>query len=334
MKDGKVFHQWLATLEQALATEVMNKAMVMPTLKKLTQSLTYEKLVWLNMVFNMGDSFNKVLDSLGFSCQKEGLPLLIAEKGADALVGVNKEVTQWLLKQRHCQLLPLHMASMIEQGNTEVTDLIQKFIETSVNNTFIESRQSPLNNPHLQAVYRKYPKFKAGWGANFSDFSEETKNKLLSPKETLVLTEDPWDLFISGVEVGTCLSPDGFRSLKSGLMSYVMDGRNAMIVRKNQKGTILSRSVIRMVLDQDDHPALFLEKGYPDKSNLLFIDAAREIANEMELPLYHWGDAKKAEKGKTVKLLEGRAPFDYFDAFPLLQERQKLTITNVQRDVR
>ncbi len=184
---------------------------------------------------------------------------------------------------------------------------------------------------HLQAVYKKYPRFEAGWGANFSGFSEETRNKLLSQGETLKLTEDPWDLFISGLEVKSCISPDGLHSYRRGLMSYVMDGRNAMIVIKNQKGNILSRSVIRMVLDQDDSPALLLEKGYPDQSNLLFIDAARDIADEMELPLYRCVDAKKGEK---VKVLEGRAPFDYFDEFLSTKERQELTITKVQRDVR
>ncbi|WP_257255352.1 MULTISPECIES: hypothetical protein [unclassified Endozoicomonas] len=331
MKDGKVFHHWLATLEQALASKVMNKAMVMPILKQLTQSLTYEKLVWLYMIFNMGERFNTFLDSMGFSCQKEGLPMLIAEKGMDALVGANKGFSQWLMKQRHYHLLPLYMATMIEEGNREITDLVYEFIETSTNNTFIRSRQSPQNNPHLQAVYKDFPQFKAGWRANFSDFSEKTRNKLLSREETLELTEDPWDLFISGLEVKTCLSPDGLKSYRSGLMSYVMDGRNAMIVKKNQKGNILSRSVIRMVFDQDDRPALFLEKGYPDGNNLLFIDAAREIAEEMELPLYHCVEAKK---GEELKLLEGRAPFDYFDEFPLLMERQKLTITKVKRDSR
>ncbi|WOG27702.1 hypothetical protein [Endozoicomonas sp. 8E] len=333
MKDGKIFHQWLSTLEQMLASEVMNKAMVMPILKKLTQSLTYEKLGWLYMAFKIGDSFTAFLDSMGLSCQKVRLPLLIAEKGADAFVGVNEEVPQWLMKQRHHHLLPFYMASMIEQGNAEVIDLTHQFIETSVNNTFIQGRLSPLNNKHLQAVYKKYPRFEAGWGANFSGFSEETRKKLLSPGETLMLTEDPWDLFISGLEVKSCLSPDGSEDFRSGLMSYVMDGRNAMIVIKNQKGNILSRSVIRMVLDQDDRPALLLEKGYPDESNLLFIDAARDIAEEMDLPLYHCVDVETGEKD-TIKLLEGRAPFDYFDEFPFLMERQKLTITDVQRDVR
>ncbi|WP_422413662.1 MULTISPECIES: hypothetical protein [unclassified Endozoicomonas] len=334
MKDGKVFHQWLVTLERLLASNDMNKAMVIQTLKKLTQSLTYEKLGLLYMIFNMGDRFNQFLDSMGLSCQKEGLPLLIAEKGADALVGKSKEVSQWLWKQRHYHLLPFYMAAMEEYGNREVTDLIHQFIEASASNTFTVSRQSPLNNPHLQAVYRKYPQFKAGWGANFSDFSVETRNKLLSPGETLRLTEDPWDLFISGLEVRTCLTPDGAQDYSRGLMSYVMDGRNAMIVRKSAKGDILSRSVIRLVFDRDDRPALFLEKAYPDKSDLLFIDAARDIADEMELPLYHRADPKKGETGEEVKLLEGRAPFDYFDAFMVSKERQEVTITNVQYDVR
>ena len=337
LKDGKVFHQWLATLEEALASEVLNKTMVMPLLKKLSQSLTYEKLGLLHTLFKIKDDSNEFLNSMSFSCLKDGLPLLIAEQGAGALEAENKEGSQWLLQQRYYHLLPVYLLSVTEygkkHGNAEITDLIHEFIETSANNTFIENRQSPLNNPHLQAVYREYPKFQAGWGANFSHFSEATRDKLLSPGETLELTEDPWDLFISGVEVNSCQSPDGHAHENSGLMSYVMDGRNAMIVRKNKKGTILTRSVIRMVLDQDDHPALFLEKAYPEKSDLLFIDAARDIAEQMELPLYHRLDTKKGGKGATVKLLKGRAPYDYFDSFMALRTRQEITLSNVQRDI-
>ena len=72
-------------------------------------------------------------------------------------MGKSKGVSQWLFKQRHYHLLPSYMASMTECGNTEITDLIHEFIEASANNTFIENRQSPLNNPHLQAVYRNTP---------------------------------------------------------------------------------------------------------------------------------------------------------------------------------
>lgn len=338
IKDSKVFHQWLATLEEALASKVMNKAMVMPLLKKLTQSLTFEKLGLLHTTFKIKDNSNEFLNSMSFSCLKEGLPLLIAEQGAAALEVENKEDSQWLLQQRHYHLLPVYLLSVAEygkkHGNTEITDLIHEFIATSANNTFIESRQSPRNNPHLQAVYREYPQFQAGWGANFSHFSEATRHKLLSPGETLELTEDPWDLFISGVEVKSCQSPDGHAHENSGLMSYVMDGRNAMIVKKNKKGTILTRSVIRMVFDQDDHPALFLERAYPDKSDSLFIDAARDIADQMKLPLYYRLDTKKDGKGATVKLLKGRAPYDYFDSFLTLKTRQEITFHNVQRDVR
>ena len=84
-----------------------------------------------------------------------------------------------------------------------------------------------------------------------------------------------------------------------------------------------------MVLDQDDRPALFLEMGYPEKIALMFIDAAREIAGQMDLPLYHHVDYPT---GDEVKLLEGRAPLDYFDAFSGILERQKVTFTHVQRD--
>ena len=339
MKDCKVFHQWLATLELVSACEVTDE--VMPILKELTQSMTFEKLGLLYVAFKLEDRLHEFLERMGLNCPKEGLPLLIAKKGGDVFVGKSKTDSQWLLQQRHFHLLPTYLASMEDYcshcGNTELVPLIQEFIKTCTDNTFIENRQSPLNNRHLMAVYQKYPLFIAGWRANFSNFSQETRNKLLSPGETLELTEDPWDLFISGLEVKTCLSPDSKLELNQGLMGYVMDGRNAMIVRKSKKGNILSRSLIRMVLDQDDRPALLLEMAYPEQRNLLYIDAARDIADEMKLPLYHRKDPEKddaAVAGENVKLLEGRAPLEYFDLHNDTMKRQELVFSKVKRDAR
>ena len=339
IKDCKVFHQWLATLELVSACEVTDE--VMPILKELTQSMTFEKLGLLYVAFKLEDRFHEFLERMGFNCPKEGLPLLIAKKGRDVFVGKGKTNSQWLMQQRHFHLLPIYLASMEDYcrnfRNTELVPLIQEFIKTSTNNTFIENRQSPLNNRHLKAVYQKYPLFIAGWRANFSNFSQETRNKLLSPGETLELTEDPWDLFISGLEVKTCLSPDSKLELNQGLMGFVMDGRNAMIVRKSKKGNILSRSLIRMVLDKNDHPALFLEMAYPEQRHLLYIDAAREIADEMKLPLYHRKGSEEddaAVAGETVKLLEGRAPLEYFDSLNDTIQRRELVFSKVKRDAR
>ena len=336
IKDSKVFHQWLVTLDQASASQIPDKTM--PILTELTKCLTFEKLGLLHMAFKQGERFYGFLESIGFSYPEEGLPLLIAEKGADALGKNSEKVSGWLLKQRYFHLLPCYMASVIDYCNenrdTRLVDLVHEFLKASTNKTFIKNRQSSLNNPHLETIYQKYPKFKSGWGANFSKFSKDTRNKLLSPGETLELTEDPWDLFISGLEVKTCQSPEDNCSRNLGLMGYVMDGRNAMIVKKNKKGNILSRSLIRMVIDENDHPALFLEMGYPEKSNLLFIDAAREIAAKMKLPLYHRADSEDDEAVEAVTLLEGRAPFEYFDRLGNLMARKTVTLSEVKRDVR
>ena len=91
-----------------------------------------------------------------------------------------------------------------------------------------------------------------------------------------------------------------------------------------------------MVLDQDDRPALFLEKSYPEYSDLLFMDAAREIANTMKLPLYHRVNSSKGEAvvtGEEVKLLEGRAPYDYFDSLEDITSRREVTFSQVKCDL-
>ena len=339
MKDSKFFHQWLATLEQASASKIPDKTM--PVLTELTNSLTFEKLGLLHMVFKLGNRFGGFMESIGFSCPMEGLPLLIAKEGADALGRKCNNISDWLLKQRYFHFLPSYLISVTDYckqyGNTELVDLVHEFLKASSNKTFIEDRQSPLNNHHLEAIYQKYPKFKSGWGANFSGFSKETRTRLLSPGETLELTEDPWDLFISGLEVKTCQSPALVSTVSLGLIGCMMDGRNAMIARKGKKGNILSRSIIRMVLDQNDHPALFLEMGYPEKSCLLFIDAARDIAAEMNLPLYYRLNSKINGTIVTdykVKLLPGRSPVEFFDLVGSKMTRGTVRFSAVKRDVR
>ena len=137
-----------------------------------------------------------------------------------------------------------------------------------------------------------------------------------------MLTEDPWDLFVSGLEIKSCLSPDKGVWHTKALMGYVMDGRNAMIVIKNKKGNILSRAVIRMMLDKSFKPALFIEWPYPfnlDNASL-FMDAALEIAQHMRLPLYQDGSLQDQEE--TLTMLAGRAPFDNFNSIIGVRARE------------
>ena len=336
MKDTKVFHQWLVTLENLLSEKITDKENLLQVLKKLSLDLSLEKLGLLDMICRTGPLITELIQGAVHNDQVQKLPLLIAEKGAGAFECHKMPFWRWLLNQRYSHLLPVYVASIKKAPNiaTEaLTALIDEFTQSISGNTFIKARQSPLKNPHLWAVYQKYPEFEAGWGANFPGFSEALRSKLLSPGETLELTEDPWDLFISGFEVKTCQSPANHPKTNCSLMSYVMDGRNAMIVIKNKKGNILHRSLIRMVLDQSDQPVLFLERAYPLGKNLwIFLDAAREIADKMELSLYYYDYCKTDEK---LKLLKGRAPYDYFDSVRdnHLLSRQTVTLEKVTRVV-
>ena len=341
MKDGKVFHQWLVTLDHIqvyIAPGKTNMGQVLRTLT-LDMSTIYEKLGILDMIALAKKQGGQALKPLGLEeYQEEEALLLIAEKGLSGISQDRQPASQWLLKQRYSHLLPVYLQKIMAadqytispKNKTKLIRLIDQFLESSGSNTFIEARQSPSENPHLQAVYQKRPEFLAGWGRNFKGFSQNISGRL-GAGEVLLLTEDPWDLFISGLAMQTCQSPDHNVVYSRALMSYVMDGRNAMIVKKNTRN-ILGRAVIRIIFDQSANPALFIEQVYPKTKideKALFIDAALEIAHQMRLPLYKAGSPEETREELTM--LAGRAPFDYFDsANGICPRRDKVVIHGVE----
>ena len=223
-------------------------------------------------------------------------------------------------KQRYPHLLATYYNSMkglssitaSKEDKIKLLSLIEHFISSGSSNQAIAIRQSPVDNPHLKAIYQQRPDLETGWNANLQGFTDNIK-KPLRNHETIELTENVWDLFISGFELATCQSPDSILGYNHALMSYVMDGRNSMIVKKDNKGSITARGVLRIVMDDNDKPALFIEKIYTNKASdkALLLNAVKEVAQQMNLSLYREGSIGSE---KQVKLLPGCAPFEYFDS--------------------
>ncbi len=349
IKDGKIFHQWLSTLDKMQIFSTVEKPYhIGEMLYHLTYNMPtiYEKLGLIETIITNGDCADDAWEILVLGKQpkelenpeesRKNILMLIAEKGLGAFSDKQPRA-EWLLKQRYPHLLPIYLM-IIKNGSpdiisaeekSELISLIDQFVEASVKGEFIKARQSPLANPHLKAVYLDFPKFQAGWEANFTGFSEQI-TKRLDRGRCLELTEDPWDLFISGLEVNSCQSPKSLVDYNCSLMGYVMDGRNAMLVQKNKNGNILSRAVIRVVLNDRDKPSLFMEDIYPSEISVgaLFRDAALEIAEQMQLTLYM--AATPVDQSVNLTVIEGRAPYDYFDSsLKGIIKRGKYTIEGV-----
>lgn len=345
LKNVVVFNQWLVTNNKMRLHLFARDVSVGQVLLALTQNMAGIVIrlgfidAALQIAANRGGSKegNDTLKRLGLEqCLAGGSVVQVLEQLATGFTRHPSPECQWLWQQRYPHLLPLYLNTIAslahgQENSAELIGLIDLFITSSTSGQFIAARHDTQNNPHLAEVYRQRPDLASGWSANVGHFSKEVTSQL-NNGYTLSLTEDSWDLFVSGFEVKSCLSPTNASSfgITRSLMSYVMDGRNAMLVAKNAKGNIVRRAVIRLALAGPRlQPVLMLEKIYgPGSDECLFAEAAQEVALTLRLPLYRTARFSD-DSVEPLTLLSGRAPVDYFDAGGGVKTRQAVTIDAV-----
>lgn len=123
-------------------------------------------------------------------------------------------------------------------------------------------------------------------------------------------TEEVEDLLLCGTEVtGSCQRIDGDISFTKCLLGYVLDGKIRVLAIKNHHNQIIARAIIKIVLTEDNQPALFLEKLYGPSSHISNIeDLARKKALSMGVPLFSQGESTRLCSIGNI------APFEYEDA--------------------
>ena len=152
-----------------------------------------------------------------------------------------------------------------------------------------------------------------------------------------IVSAESWeDFLLMGTEVNnSCQRIDGIPDLNKCLLSYILDGKNKVIIIKNSQGKIVARSVLRILWDEEQKsPVLFMERIYTKGKNSelpnLIRKGCEKIAQDIKLPLV----ASKRDfpnglpyKGQ-LSALGGPAPFEYVDALSGIQENGKFTISN------
>lgn len=347
LKNVVVFNQWLATTNKMRLYLLAGDVSVGQVLLGLTQNMAgiLVRLGFIDAALQIAATRgaskegSDILKRLGLAqCLAGGSVVQILEQVAAGFTRHPSPECQWLWQQRYPHLLPLYVNTIAsvahcQENGDELMGLIGLFITSSRSGQFIATRHDTQNNPHLAKVYRQRPDLASGWSANVGHFSKAITSQL-NHGHTLTLTEDPWDLFVSGFEVKSCLSPANASSsgVNRSLMSYVMDGRNAMLVEKNAKGNIVRRAVIRLALaGQWLQPVVMLEKIYGPTSSddeCLFAEAAQEVAFTLRLSLYRAARFSD-DSVEPLTMLSGRAPIDYFDSSGGMKTRQTVTITAV-----
>ena len=166
----------------------------------------------------------------------------------------------------------------------------------------------------------------------FLDPSQSSSSKAVSIEDT-----DAWeDLFLIGTEVkNSCQRINGDPHLNKALLAYLNDGKNKAIIVRDDEGKILARVFLRILLDDNNQPVLFMERLYTryEDSNLEkhILKGCINKAKIMRMPLL-------GSKTWSKKVLEisvwphklhsfgGPASFEYVDELGGIHNNGKFSI--------
>ena len=329
LKDAKVFTNWLDTLQRLKGNTSLTKEAkraMLETLaddhKKLNINLFALKVLmtakpeYINQKVQLGEAVNlhKELDTI--IAEEFGHP--------DTPTHVTPEI-EWIKKSRVPALVPLYVTELRNSGDEHAVRMVKLFkdaVSAEANGHYGVFRHDSSDNPHLQKVHNKKPKMINGLVKAFSGFSDNIQNRL-NPKETIEFTEDFQDMFLSGYDLYTCQSPDGRVRENKALLSYLVNGQNAMIAIKGPNGQIKARMIVRTLLRKVGRgkeiyiPVLFCDQAYPEghskEQQQLMKDAAKEIAAQTKLMLVKETEGLIRPGQARVELHPGKAPYEYLD---------------------
>jgi hypothetical protein len=142
-------------------------------------------------------------------------------------------------------------------------------------------------------------------------------------------TDDPQDLLLCGTETDSCQRINGDAAYNKGLVGYLTHGQTRLLAIKNEKGSIVARSLLRLLWD-GKKPVLFLERLYSnsrDPSISYAIETlAKMAAKRLQCPLTTIANGQKERYDKPLQSLGGPAPYEYVDGAEGLCPNGKFTI--------
>ena len=125
---------------------------------------------------------------------------------------------------------------------------------------------------------------------------------------------------------------NGSSGLNKCLLDYVTNGGIRLLAIKDQKGKIKGRAIIRILLDTDQKPVLFVERiygGISSEERTTLIAFAKDRARNLGLPLLT-KEQGSSDYGKQLISYGGSAPWGYADAGFGVCRDGKFTVENAQ----
>jgi hypothetical protein len=224
-------------------------------------------------------------------------------------------------------------AACLKKGSEyETLGSLAKFLEFAINNEFPSCRYR--NSNHLKTIFEQRSNLQDSWekgdkkdlGQFMEIFlptyknSEDISKKNLYQNWKIVDTDDFVDLFTCGTEIeGSCQNIHGDSRFNRCLMAYVLDGKNRLLMIKDEKGKMQARAILRLLIDsKTNQPVLFLERIYPKihsrEIEIAFIMMAKSRSQALEIPLLSKEVGQGIVYDWRIKSLSSIAPFEYVDA--------------------
>jgi hypothetical protein len=199
-------------------------------------------------------------------------------------------------------------AAKMRLAGQSCLECLGRFADSVIRDEFTQIRYARENHPHLMKIPDSL----------LEKWKED--NTHLSGAWIAVDTDNPYDLLLSGTEVmGSCQRVNGDPEKNKGLLGYLMNGQTRLVAVKDNSGKILSRAIMRLLLDDEDNGVIFLEKPYPDplpeKHQEAILRVAQDKARKMHIPLTasEWkGEYEKYPH--SLHSFGGPAPYEYCDA--------------------
>jgi hypothetical protein len=158
-------------------------------------------------------------------------------------------------------------------------------------------------------------------GVRFKEDIDTLKTRLVdSIPVTIEETEAPQDLLLIGTEVErSCLRICGDPRKNCCVMGVCLDGKMRALVLRDESGRIKTRALIKILLNSEDQPVLFIDDIYPAKTpeiEEIFIQFARKKAESMGLDLYR--------EDRSGVVLHSINRF----SFPEYEDAERIGVTN------
>lgn len=189
----------------------------------------------------------------------------------------------------------------------EAISALGRFIDGVLQGDIAKIRRE--NNPHLDRIFELRPDLKALWSEKITIHNND-------PLLQTEITDDPFDLFLCGTEVpDSCLRVNGDSFYNRGLLGNILDGKNRLILQRNQYGKIAYRALLRLYLDEKgQEPELFYARIYPKKAPDIHREAIHNCALQEALRLWlPLANGQVSESPISLISLRGSSPFNYID---------------------